>query len=234
VTTATKPTRTDTVFESLRDEVLSGRIPPGTKMKLADYSERFAVSVAVVREALGRLAEQGLLQANPQRGFSTLPLSVDDLLALTRARIIIETATLRESIAYGDLAWEGSVLAAHHQLASTPRCDDSGSNGGSSSCGSINRAFAVAHRAFHVALLAGSGNSHLESIATSLRDRSELYQYWSFYLGDDIGRDVACEHRQLSELTVARDADHAADALTRHIQRTSDSLAEYARRSGSA
>lgn len=226
------------MFESLRDEVLSGRIPPGTKMKLADYSERFAVSVAVVREALGRLAEQGLLQANPQRGFSTLPLSVDDLLGLTRARIIIETATLRESITHGDLAWEGSVLAAHHQLASTPRCD--GSESGSECDGSepggrsINRAFAVAHRAFHVALLAGSGNSHLESIAASLRDRSELYLYWSFYLGDDTGRDVACEHRQLSELTIARDADNAVDALTRHIQRTSDSLAEYARRSGTA
>jgi DNA-binding GntR family transcriptional regulator len=223
VTTAAKPTRTEAVFESVRDEVLSARIPPGTKMKLADYSQRFNVSLAVVREALGRLAEQGLLQANPQRGFSTLPLSVEDLLELTRARVIIETATLRESIARGDLSWEASVVATHHQLASTPRYDGNGT---------INAAFAVAHRAFHVALLAGSANSPLESVAASLRDRSELYQYWSHYLGDDPNRDVVCEHRELAELTVARDADNAAAALTRHIQRTTDSLAQYASRSG--
>ena len=220
MTASAKPTRTDAVFDALRHEVLSARIPPGTKMKLTDYSERFAVSVAVVREALGRLAEQGLLQANPQRGFATLPLSVDDLLELTRARIIVETATLRESIARGDLAWEASVVAAHHQLAATPRHDDNGSP---------NEAFAAAHRAFHVVLLAGSANSHLETIAASLRDRSNLYQYWAHYLGDDTERDVPGEHRQLAELTIARDADAAAEALARHIQRTTDSLVEYAR-----
>ncbi|WP_241031880.1 GntR family transcriptional regulator [Rhodococcus koreensis] len=219
-TTTVKQTRTEVVFDAIRDEVLSVRIPPGTKMKLADYSQRFDVSLAVVREAMGRLAEQGLLQANPQRGFSTLPLSVGDLFELTRARIVIETATLRESITNGDLAWEGSVVAAHHQLAATAMYDESGT---------INRDFALVHRDFHVALLAGAANSHLESIATSLRDRSELYQYWSRYLGDGPNRDVACEHRQLAELTVARKVDEAADALARHIQRTTDSLVEYAR-----
>jgi DNA-binding GntR family transcriptional regulator len=91
------------VYDAIRDEVLTGGIPPGTKMKLADYSERFDVSLSVVREAMSRLAEQNLLQANPQRGFSTLSLSVDDLHELTRARIIIETVTLRESIARGSL-----------------------------------------------------------------------------------------------------------------------------------
>jgi DNA-binding GntR family transcriptional regulator len=221
--TTAKQTRTDAVFTAIRNEVLSAFIPPGTKMKLADYSQRFDVSLAVVREAMGRLAEQGLLQATPQRGFSTIPLSVTDLHELTRARIIIETATLRESIDRGDLAWEATVVASHHQLAATPAYADDGT---------INPDFGAAHRAFHVALLAGSGNSHLEAIATSLRDRAELYLYWSRYLSDDHHRDVACEHRQLAELTVARNADHAADALARHIQRTTDSLTEYVLRSG--
>ncbi|MFZ2174675.1 MAG: GntR family transcriptional regulator, partial [Rhodococcus sp. (in: high G+C Gram-positive bacteria)] len=186
--TSTK-TRAETVFDSIRDEVLAARIPPGTKMKLADYGQRFDVSLSVVREAMGRLAEQGLLQANPQRGFSTLPLSVDDLLELTRARVIIETAALRESIERGNLEWEAAVVGAHHRLASTAMYADDGAT--------INREFAVVHRDFHVALLAGSGNPHLDSIAASLRDRSELYLYWSRYLGDDPARDVACEHRQL-------------------------------------
>lgn len=208
------------VFEAIRDEVLTARVPPGTKMKLADYGQRFDVSLAVVREAMGRLAERGLLQANPQRGFSTLPLSVEDLVELTRARIVIETATLRESIRHGDLSWEGSVLAAHHRLAATPMYDGNGL---------VNEDFAVVHRDFHVALLAGSGNSHLEEFASSLRDRSELYQYWSRYLGDGPTRDVACEHRQLADLTVARDVEAAAEALERHIQRTTDSLAGYIR-----
>lgn len=219
VQTATvKQTRTDSVYAAIRAEVLSARVPPGTKMKLADYSQRLDVSLSVVREAMGRLAEQGLLQANPQRGFSTLPLSVDGLLELTRARIVIETATLRESIAHGDLAWEGTVVSAHHQLAATPEYDSEGT---------VNDNFAMAHRAFHVALLAGSGNRHLQDFAASLRDRSELYQYWSRHLGDGPTRDTAGEHRELADLTVARRPDDAADALARHIQRTTDSLLDY-------
>ena len=64
---------------------------------------------------------------------------------------------------------------------------------------------------------------------SSLRDRSELYQYWSRYLGDGPNRDVACEHRELADLTVARKTSSAADALERHIQRTTDFLIEYIR-----
>lgn len=216
-----KQTRTDTVMTAIRNEVLAGRVPPATKLRLAEYSDRFEVSLSVTREAMGRLAEQGLLQANPQRGFSTLPLSIDDLSELTRARIVIETATFRESMAQGSVEWEASVIAAHHRLAATAADDGRGG---------ISAEFAVRHKAFHRALLAGSGNAHLEAMAASLRDRSELYQYWSRYLANDDDRDVACEHAELCDLAVAREADAALLALEQHIQRTTDSLLIYARR----
>ncbi|MGX1163729.1 DNA-binding GntR family transcriptional regulator [Arthrobacter sp. SLBN-100] len=219
MSTAAKQTSADAVFEAVRDEVLAARVPPGAKMKLVEYSERFGASLSVVREAMSRLAEQGLLQAYPNRGFSTMPLTLEDLLNLTRARIVIETGALRESIARGSLAWEAKVVAAHHQLAATPMHRNQTT---------INADFAAMHRDFHVALLAGSGNSHLESIAASLRDRSQLYQYWSQHVGNDPGRDLACEHRVLAELAVARKTDEACDALERHIQRTTDALLEYA------
>lgn len=222
-TKTTKQTRAEAVYDALRGEVLTARVPPATKLKLADYSERFDVSLSVVREALSRLAEQGLIQANPQRGFSTLPLSVDDLTDLTRARMVIETGALRESIAHGDLAWESEVVAAQHRLAATPLFDDDGS---------ANLDFGVVHRAFHIALLAGSGSAHLESIATGLRDRAELYLYWSRHLSDDTGRDIGCEHRRIAELTIARDADQATEALAQHIQRTTDGLVRYIRTHG--
>jgi DNA-binding GntR family transcriptional regulator len=218
VTISGSPTRAGSVYDAIREEILTAGIPPGTKMKLADYSERFDVSLSVVREAMGRLAEQNLLQANPQRGFSTLSLSIDDLVELSRARIIIETATLRESVIHGSLEWEVSLVGAHHKLAATPMYLD----------GALNPGFGPVHRDFHAALLAGSSNAHLQSIAASLRDRSELYMFWSRTLGEPVDRDVACEHRELTELTLARQADAAADALSGHIQRTTDILIDYA------
>jgi DNA-binding GntR family transcriptional regulator len=109
-------------------------------------------------------------------------LSIADLCDLTRARIVVETATLRESVSRGNMAWEADVVVAHHKLASTPMHANDGS---------INTQFTIVHRAFHAALLAGGGNSHPESVATTLRDRAEIYLQWSPVLGHDTDRDVA-------------------------------------------
>jgi DNA-binding GntR family transcriptional regulator len=214
-----KRTRTETVFDAIREEILSGRLPAEAKLKLTAYSDKFNVSLSVVRDAMGRLSEQGLLQANPQRGFSTLPLSVEDLTALTRARVLVETAALRESIAHGDLGWETEVVAAHHRLAATPVFDEFGSPTG----------FGEVHRHFHATLLVGSSNTHLEAAANGMRERSQIYQQWSHYFGDDLSRDVAGEHRRLAEQAVARDDDGADQTLREHIERTTEALLAYMR-----
>jgi len=60
-----KATRTGEVYEALRADILNTQIEPGRRLKIADLSNRFGVSLSVVREALTRLGEQGLVVANP-------------------------------------------------------------------------------------------------------------------------------------------------------------------------
>jgi DNA-binding GntR family transcriptional regulator len=210
-----KPTLVDEVHAALYQALIDGQLEPGSKLKLQDLAARFGVSAAVVREALSRLTEQGLVQSNPQRGFVVTPLSVDDLRDLTRARVLIETLALRESIRQGDLSWEGRVLAAHHALDRTPMLS-----------GDIpNPAWVRAHREYHHALLEGSGVRRLMDIARGLRDRSEVYQFWSYGRSPELGRDIADEHRRIAERTLDRDEDAAAEALAGHIERTTTLLA---------
>jgi DNA-binding GntR family transcriptional regulator len=158
-------------------------------------------------------------EALPQRGFCVTPLSVADRLDLTRARVLIETAVVRESIGQGGLEWESAVIAAHHTLQGTPYTTREGHLGGP---------WSEAHHAFHRALLTGAKSPRLESIATELRDCSLLYQCWSIDIARDLDRDVAAEHRNLAELAVARDAEGAVKALTEHIERTTAALLAYA------
>ena len=179
------------------------------------------MSLSVVREAVTRLAGEGLVDASPQRGFAVATLSIDDLQDLTRARVLIETLALAESIKVGDLAWEASVLATHHALARTPMMTPGGH---------VDPAFTVAHRDFHHALLAGCGSSRLGDIATGLRDCAELYQHWSQEFARDVTRDIAAEHQTIAELTVARDEAGATAALRDHIERTTAALVRYAER----
>ena len=219
----TSVTRTEQVYEILRGELLNGALHPSQKLKMVELTVRFGVSQSVVREALTRLTEQGLLVASPQRGFRVRDLSIEDIAELTETRIQVESLALRLAIERGDLQWETGILAAHHRLERTPVIRDDGT---------VSEDWTLQHRDFHQALLTGCGNRRLESVATALRDSAELYRRWYWVLTDDHQRDLAREHRQLRELTLTRDADGAIEVLTEHIDRAPTLLIAYAREHG--
>ena len=208
------------VYEEIRDDVLNGRIAPGERLKLAALSERFGLSMTVIREALTRLAEQGLVVASPKRGFAVTPLSVEDLEDLTRTRVSIESLALRDSIEHGDLAWESTLVAAYHALVRTPPLGN-GSHG--------DATWRQAHRQFHQALVAGCGSPRLIAIANELRDNADVYRAWSRAFASDPSRSVDDEHRVILEATLHRDADTATRALVDHIEGTTEGLLRYAR-----
>ncbi|MFI5958936.1 GntR family transcriptional regulator [Cryptosporangium sp. NPDC051539] len=211
-------TRSNAVFDQLRADLLAGRLGPGSKLKLAVLGARYVASLSVIREALSRLAEQGLVVAHPQRGFSVVTLSPKDLNDLTNTRIDVETLAARRSVEHGDLAWETAVVAAHHALARTPI---------QAADGDVNENWISAHREFHRALVAGCGSPRLLGIANALRDAAELYRVWSRSLAHDDDRDIGGEHRALMDLALARDAEGLANALAAHIRHTTEVLLRY-------
>lgn len=208
-------TRSTFVHAQLRDDVLRGALLPGQRLRLVELAERFSVSQSVVREALTRLAEQGLAVTVAQQGYRVTPLSLKDLDELTEARTQLETLVLRQAVERGDITWESSVVATHHELGATPKTDE---------CGEMNGGWFTAHERFHQSLLRGCGNDRLYATAMSLRDAASLYRRWSRPVGHDYDRDVDFEHRRLLEAVLARDGQAAAELLAQHIQRTSNSL----------
>lgn len=205
---------TERVYASLRADILSGRIAPGQKLKPRDLGAARGVSLNVVREALSRLAGERLVSALPQQGFAVVELSVADLLDLTSARAIVETAALRRSIESGDLRWESGLVAAHHQLAGTPMT-------GSDCPERVDEPWMGAHNAFHQATMAGCGSTRLLEITASLGETATVYRYWS-QRHDKGSRDVAGEHRAIFEAALARDADLACRLHQDHLRRTAD------------
>jgi DNA-binding GntR family transcriptional regulator len=212
-----KQTLSDDVRARLRADILSGRLLPGCRLKFPLLSSRYDVSVSVLREALVRLAEQGLVQSEPHQGFVVTPLSRENLGELTDARIELESLVLRRSVVEGDLSWESRLVAAHHTLERTPytvQGDDD----------RVDDCWSEAHAAFHQALLDGCANRRLLQMALGLRDEAELYRRWSQPLGDEPSRDLVGEHRALLDAALARDPDAAARALCTHVRHTTELL----------
>ena len=212
---ASKATRTGEVYEALRADILNTRIEPGSKLKIAQLSNRFGVSLSVVREALTRLGEQRLVVANPQRGFSVVGLSVNDLDDLTDVRTQIESMALRDSITHGGVAWEAEVVAALHRLERTEIYADPAH---------VNPDWLDLHRAYHHSLVAGGASTRLREIANTLRDNAELYRMWSRTWAHDVDRDLQAEHRGIMTAALSGDEQAAVAALSQHIARTTAAL----------
>ncbi|KAA9158086.1 FCD domain-containing protein [Amycolatopsis acidicola] len=209
-----RPTRGEIVLRALRDDILNGRLTPGSQLGFADLGSRYSASTGVLREVLPRLVEQGLASTQPQLGYRVVEVSTEDLVHLTEARIALETQVLAQSIRDGDLDWETSVVAAHHRLAQLSTLDDAGG---------MNPDWSDAHRRFHQVLLEGCPNRRLREVAGRLRDLSEVYHCWSVLNTDDLrSRDE--EHARIASLSVGRDIGGARAELAAHIQKTTDLL----------
>ena len=62
MTATPAPTRADWVDARLRSDILSGALPPGERLVVADLADRYGVSPTPLREALRRLAAEGLVE----------------------------------------------------------------------------------------------------------------------------------------------------------------------------
>ncbi|GAA5172972.1 GntR family transcriptional regulator [Amycolatopsis dongchuanensis] len=208
-------TLSDQVHARLRDEIMRGDHVPGAALKPQELANLHGVSLAVMREALVRLAGEGLADRLPNRGFAVPSFSDRRWQEIAEARSTVEPAMLRLAIARGDLDWESRVRAAHHRLARTPPFEPGEGEFASA-------AWSEAHRVFHRALLEGCGNTVLLETFDRLWTASELARRWSGRRNP--GRDHVAEHAELEEATLARDADRAAACLARHVTRTAEGL----------
>ncbi len=205
-------TQTSRVFHSVRADILACRILPGAKLRIGEVGQSLDVSLGAVREALSRLAAEGLVIAESQKGFRVSPLSLESLRDLTDARVDIETLCLRRAIQRGDLDWETNLVAAWHRLG---RIEERAP-------GDIDRlsdAWAIAHSGFHAALVQACGSTRLLAIRQHLYEESERYRRYSVP-GSTIERDVAAEHKRIFDAAVSRDGEGAAKAISDHLRTT--------------
>jgi DNA-binding GntR family transcriptional regulator len=210
---ANKETLASTVYDQLRQDILTVALPPDAKLNIRALCERFSVGLSPVREALSRLSRDNLVRQADHRGFTVAPLSIADLHDLTKARCAIDGMALRQSIEAREAAWEESLLVAYHRLSRTPRY-------ASADTRLRSPVWEQAHRNFHDALVAGCGSRWLTNISGQLFEAAERYRHLARLAGKT--RSSSDEHLPIMEAALAHNADLATGLLTRHFQRTAD------------
>jgi DNA-binding GntR family transcriptional regulator len=217
----TSMTMTGETYQQLRNQILSGAVIPGSRLRTSELCRRFNVSLSTVREALSQLMAEGLVTAEAHRGWIAAPVSADDLRDLTRVRIEIENLCLTWSIKAGNLEWESRVIAAAHRLGKTFREHRPGTQPES--------AWGAAHDEFHFALVSACKSPRLLQIRQQLYEQSERYR--KLELAHPPSRDPNIEHNRIVEAALARDTAKATRLMRNHLQLTAENILEAMTRS---
>ncbi|WP_432260227.1 FCD domain-containing protein [Cupriavidus sp. TMH.W2] len=207
--------------QSVREDIINGKLPAGSKLRLKELAERYQAGVIPLREALSRLCTTGFVLAIDQKGFRVAPLSAEELLDITRVRQQIDTSALRDAIEAGDIAWESEVVAAHHRLTRIPMVLRGKE-------GALNPEWEEAHAVFHEVLVSGCRSAWLRRFSIVLRDQTARYRFLSLAVPRAARkRDVAAEHEAIVNAIVARNAREASKLLSDHFQATTDLVLKY-------
>jgi DNA-binding GntR family transcriptional regulator len=201
-----RTTITDGLVEALRDEIRTGRIEPGSRLRQADIAQRFQVSTTPVREAFAALEREGLLVGSPHRGVVVFKPTVEDLKETYEIRIPLEalaTEKAVENMTDADLAEIKRLLDRMAEAA-----DD-------------RKRYSKLNLEFHSAIYRVARRPKLEKLIMELRESSAAYLRL-YAAQSPNGRQTQQEHVAIYEALAARAPRRAAQAMIRHLQHTVD------------
>ncbi len=216
-----KGTGTQRVYEKLREEILTLRLPPGAELSETALETRFGISRTPVREALIRLSSEGLISLLPNRGARVTSIDVSDIPQLFEALELCQRAAMR---------W-AALRRTPEDLAEMRRLNqeflDAAKRGETERMGDTNREF-------HLAVARACGNRYLSAqyatlLAVSLRMARTVFAYapMSGESAEGYYLEVVRQHEQMIALIEARDVE-GGDAMARtHTQLFRDRVVRY-------
>jgi DNA-binding GntR family transcriptional regulator len=151
------------ILSTLGKEVLTGQIPPGTKLEEEALCQRFSASRTPVREALRQLAAQGVVEIRPRQGAFVVQLTVESLVEMFECMGYLEAACAALA-ARRHTAEDRIALSSSHET-----CMQAAKQ-------SDPIAFYAANARFHECIYSASHNNYLAVQTLDLRNRLEAYR----------------------------------------------------------
>lgn len=211
-----------TVYEALRRDIIEMTLAPGEPLDETRLSRRFAMSRTPVREAMVRLAADGLVTTLPNRNtivtpidFSSVPVYFDALVLMYRVTTRLAALHRRES----DLI---EIRALGDAFARTVEAADA--------FGMI-----AVNREFHVAIARAGRNRYFTEFFAKLLDegRRLLRLYYSSY-DDHLPRRMVDEHDEIIAAVADRDPDRADRIAGNHATQVVQQIQNFLAQGGIA
>jgi len=191
------------VRETLRRDILNGKLLGGTRLGQTDIAERLGVSTTPVREALRDLASEGLVVIDPHRGGFVQELNRDDVIEAYQIRQQLEPMALKFAMPLITDDDVERLVQLNDELGSAPHL----------------AAWIQLNNSFHMAIYEPTKPTRprLVSIIGSLHDATVMAVGARLTHTTGVREEVHEEHCQLIDAIRRRDLDEALTVLEHHL-----------------
>jgi DNA-binding GntR family transcriptional regulator len=207
-----KGTGMQRVYAKVREDIIGLRLAPGADLDEASLEERFGVSRTPVREALIRLASDGLIVLLPNRGARVTHIDISDVPQLFEALDLCQRATIRWATARRTTEDLAELRAANKEFLDAAQNDDSDRMGDT-------------NKQFHMIIGRICGNRYFESLYSSLLAASLRLARTAFAYAPRSGEahegyymEVVRQHDAMIQAIERKNADEAEELARIHTE----------------
>ncbi|MDR3076513.1 MAG: GntR family transcriptional regulator [Synergistaceae bacterium] len=206
---AVTPNLREIVYNQIKEAIVTGMIPAGSRLSELDLSRQFDVSRTPVREAIRQLAETGLVSLSVRRGAYVLLPTAKDASDLYEIRNALE------------------AISVEHLCANPPKdflLRQRGMFEEVSNDWDADR-FMKMDEAFHSEMSRMAGNNYLDFMLGKVGDIIQICRHYA--IGSIPKANSSREHIAIIDAILAGDAKSSIDGMKRHMENTRDGLIEY-------
>jgi DNA-binding GntR family transcriptional regulator len=199
---------TDAVYSTLREAILSRQFAPGQRLHVDDLRQQLGVSRTPLKDALNRLALEGLVRIAPRYGTFVSELRAEDMAEISDIRRVLELHAVEcgvPRISRQQLQrMRSHIEAMKRTVTPEDNCTD-------------HLAFVAGDHGFHKAIVEAAGNRKLVEVYEALNVHIQVARVY-YVSTDKRAGQVCAEHEAILRAYEAHDVDAAKKALCTHLE----------------
>ena len=201
-----RPTLHNVVVSRVRDMIIEGLLPAGSRIHEGQLGQQLGVSRTPLREALKVLASEGLVELVPSRGALVRQLTAKDVQDMLAVLSTLEEMAAPLACAHASAAQIHEIRVLHDEMLDFYKAGN-------------RLQYFKRNQQIHTQLITLTGNESLAMVHEMVQSKMRRVRY----LGDQketSWKDAVADHEEIIAALEARDGTRLARAMTHHLQET--------------
>lgn len=193
-------------YNAIREKIVTCEFAPGTFLNEEILTDALGLSRTPIRDALGRLEQEGLVEIKPKRGIMVTPLTINDINMIFEVRNLYEPYIL---LNYGSLLSTDRLKEFYNIFFQTNADSEYFQN---------NDYFYNLDSDFHLMIVECCPNAYIRSNYDRIRTQNARFRYMTGNISNNRMEDTFREHLDIIRPCLQKNWKEAAEMMVRHLE----------------